>query len=492
MTELTLDNPEYGFYLRLIQRAQKGNQDDKEWMECALDNDPELIGQYLSALGNIASIVNKDAGYILWGIDDKTHELIGTSFNPATAKKGGELLESYLGHMLSKNARFQFYRLHIGEKPIVVAVSSKATAHPLSFAGTEYIRVGSSLKKLRDFPELERVLWLTLSVFSFESDIAVRNLSPQEIDQYIDLSAFYRLLHKPFPHEEADIVKDLTREGILKSQDDGRLSLRNAGVLAFGRDLSIYPALAHKAIRVLRHQATSLSRPAEEREFQKGYALCIDEIIDLIDIWSGREERIVGVTRQSFHPYPIEALREMVANAFIHQDLTMRGSNILIHVYADKVVVQNPGELLCDIRRSIDTTPKSRNEILATLLRHIGIVEEQGSGFDRIEENCADNKMPSLLLESDKDRTVVTLFRRYGYPEFSQSDLIRTCYTYTCLRHYNGLETSNKALRERLGIDEHNAATVSRILKRCVEEGWLKPAQARDDKRMLNYVPYYA
>ena len=105
MTELTLDNPEYGFYLRLIQRAQEGNQDDKEWMECALDDDPELIGQYLSALGNIASIVNKDAGYILWGIDDKSHELIGTSFNPATAKKGGELLESYLGHMLSKNAR---------------------------------------------------------------------------------------------------------------------------------------------------------------------------------------------------------------------------------------------------------------------------------------------------------------------------------------------------------------------------------------------------
>ncbi|MBO5528492.1 MAG: transcriptional regulator, partial [Bacilli bacterium] len=64
--------------------------------------------------------------------------------------------------------------------------------------------------------------------------------------------------------------------------------------------------------------------------------------------------------------------------------------------------------------------------------------------------------------------------------------------TFACLRHFNGLETTTPILRERLGVEDRNAAMVSRILKECVDAGDLKGAESAKDKRSLNYVPFYA
>ena len=491
MIQLLPQDSDYDFLARIVCAA-KDMSAEEEWIEFkGNDEDPERIGQYLAALGNSACLAGKDNGYLIWGIRDATHEIIGTTFNPATAKKGGELLESYLGHMFSKNGHFQFYGLEIDGKKVVVLVIAKATSHPLSFAGTEYVRIGSSLKKLKDYPETERRLWLSLSVFSFETENALPNVTMDRLGEYLDLSAYYLRLRKPYPSELKDIAEDLGRDGLIKKQDDGRFAILNAGALAIGRDLNLFPSIARKGVRVILHDNEYLTSYIDEKVFEQGYALCFEDIASFIDDYGGKKEDISGLNRQSIHPYPIVALRELLGNAFIHQDLTVYGASIIIHLFPSKVAFVNPGSLLCDPKRTVDTQPKSRNERLASILRKMHIVEEQGSGFDRVEERCGEALLPSVAVTTDESSTTVTLYRRKGYKEFTPDDLTRTCYTFACFRHFNGLETNNRALRERLGIEENNAAIASRILKRCVEEGLLYLGPSSVDKRGGNYLPYY-
>ena len=73
---------------------------ETEWLEFKVDNTkPETIGEYISALSNSAALLGKDRAYMLWGVDDANHDVLGTSFNPASCKVGNEELENWLLHL---------------------------------------------------------------------------------------------------------------------------------------------------------------------------------------------------------------------------------------------------------------------------------------------------------------------------------------------------------------------------------------------------------
>jgi len=82
--------------------------------------------------------------------------------------------------------------------------------------------------------------------------------------------------------------------------------------------------------------------------------------------------------------YPEIAIRELVANALIHQDFTIRGTGPMIEIFSDRMEITNPGIPLIDTLRFIDEPPQSRNEALASFMRRVNICEEQGSGIDKI------------------------------------------------------------------------------------------------------------
>lgn len=101
------------------------------------------IGEYISALSNSATICNKEKAYILWGINDKTHEIEGTSFSPKKAKKGNEEIENWLVGGLKPRVDFRFIEVNKDKGKVVVIEIPAAVNTPTSFKGTEFIRVGS-------------------------------------------------------------------------------------------------------------------------------------------------------------------------------------------------------------------------------------------------------------------------------------------------------------------------------------------------------------
>ena len=120
---------------------------ETQWLEFKHNNyDPAMIGQDISALANSAAMCEKGCAYMLWGIDDKTHEIVGTDYNLQTLKKGNQELVNWLRSLLSRNADFEFHAVRMNDKNVGVLIIYRATNQTVMFEKVDYIRVGSYTK----------------------------------------------------------------------------------------------------------------------------------------------------------------------------------------------------------------------------------------------------------------------------------------------------------------------------------------------------------
>ncbi|MDN5470936.1 MAG: putative DNA binding domain-containing protein, partial [Lactococcus lactis] len=158
------------------------SQEESEIIEYKKDNtDPEQIGKYVSALANSAALLGREEAYMIWGIEDNTKNIIGTTFKPKQQKKGGEPFISWLERLLDPRLVIVFEEIHIEDKWVVVMILRMTVGRPISFKTQKYIRSGSSLKNLNDFPEKERELWRSFDARSFEREFAKTNCTEEEI-----------------------------------------------------------------------------------------------------------------------------------------------------------------------------------------------------------------------------------------------------------------------------------------------------------------------
>jgi predicted HTH transcriptional regulator len=182
------------YIVSLIAELLK-HPNETEWLEFKHNNDnPQIIGEYISALSNSAALNGKTNAYMIWGVNDVTHEILGTTFQPSKAKKGNEALENWLLRLLEPKIDFKFYEVTMDEKFLVLLEISPAYRHPVKFAGTEYIRISSHKKILKELPEKERELWRIFDQTPFEREIAAENIPAEKLLMLLDYPACFDLL----------------------------------------------------------------------------------------------------------------------------------------------------------------------------------------------------------------------------------------------------------------------------------------------------------
>lgn len=190
--------------LKILLSELRSLPNETEWVEFKASNGFK-IGEYISSLSNSACIHDKDFGYIVFGIDDKTHRIVGTSFSKSKKVKGNEDLIPWLARLLEPRINFDFHEFEVDGKNVAI-VKIKATQNtPVKFKGVSYIRIGSYNKKLDDFPEKERSIWTKTPRESFEKEIAVHNLNADEVLKIIDYSSYFELTNSPLP-ENRDAI----------------------------------------------------------------------------------------------------------------------------------------------------------------------------------------------------------------------------------------------------------------------------------------------
>lgn len=477
--------------IRKLIDTLRTEPDESEWLEFKRNNDqPQLIGEYLSALSNSACLCGKAHGYLVYGIDDKTHKVVGTTLKPHSAKgKGNEGLEPWLSRLLKPQVDFVILEHAYDGKNVVVFRVDATVNTPVKFAGQAYIRIGEHKYSLKDYPEKERKLWMHTPATPFENGVALKNQSSDDVLNKIAYPEFFDLLQMPLPDNRTGILNKLKEERVI-SEGDEEYIITNQGALLFAKDLTQFPSLVRKAVRIIVYKDDSRLNAEREQVGTKGYAVEFENLVNSIYDKTPANELIEGAIRVDQKMYPIVAIREFLANALIHQDFSLKGVGPMVEIFPCRIEITNPGAPLVSPDRFIDHAPCSRNESLASIMRRMNICEERGSGVDRALSYIELAQLPAPEFQGEPEYTRITLFSHREFREMTRSDRIRACYQHCCLRWVLKDYMSNATLRERFGIKEGNYSMVSRIIKQTIDAGFIKPSEHDNfSNRNRKYIP---
>lgn len=374
---------------------------ETQWLEFKHNNyTPDMIGKDISALANSASLYEKSCAYMLWGIDDETHEIVGTDYDLQTLKKGNQELENWLRSLLSKNADFEFHTVQMAEeKRVGVLIIYKATNQTVMFDKVDYIRVGSYTKRLSEYPAMQAQLWDKIRNSRFEERYAKQDLRLEDALRMLDYSVYFDNCGIIQPTDFAGVAHYMQQDEIVVRQDNGLYAITNLGAILFAKHLSEFPRLSRKAVRIVQYEGNNRLSMLKENIGNKGYAVGFEGLMKFVEALIPTQEPIVGALRENRSAYPILAIREAVANALIHQDFSISGTGPVIEIFEKRIEITNSGTPLVDVRRIIDNPPKSRNEKLASLMRRLRMCEELGSGWDKIVSSCEFAQLPAPKIE---------------------------------------------------------------------------------------------
>jgi predicted HTH transcriptional regulator len=466
---------------------------ETEWVEFKVsDADPQQIGEYISALSNSAALVGKAFAYLVWGVRDIDHAVVGTAFDPGAARVGNEELESWLLRLLEPKIDFRFFGVSVDGHQVVLLEVARAARHPVCFRGQECIRVGSYKKNLKDFPEKERSLWRLFDRMPFEDGIALERASADEVLRLLDYPAFFDLLERPLPSDRDGILLALADDGLIRRSDAGGWDIANLGAVLFAKRLDTFHALKRKAVRVVQYRGSGRAETLKEQVDGRGYACGFEGLIGYINGVLPANEVIEQALRKSVPMFPELAVRELVANALIHQDLFVTGAGPMVEIFEDRIEITNPGEPLVDTERFVDTPPRSRNEALASLMRRVRICEERGSGIDKVLSQVEWFQLPAPLFEKPDGFTRVVLFAHKPLAAMDRAERVRACYLHACLRYVGREYLTNASLRKRFGIDTRNSAIASRIIKEGIEGGVIVADDPGAAPKLMRYLPAWA
>ncbi|WP_197019134.1 ATP-binding protein [Thioalkalivibrio sp. HK1] len=192
------------------------------------------------------------------------------------------------------------------------------------------------------------------------------SLSAQDVVRLLDTQTFFELLGMPYPPDREGVIERLERESLIDRAKDG-YSIRRIGALLLAKRFEDFPfEIGAKAPRVVVYSGNSEITAKLDRIQSEGYAVGFERLMHLVMHQIPQREVIENALRRKIELVPDIPVREMVANALIHQDFTLTGMRVTIEIYADRIEISSPGEPLVPLDRSIDRH-RSRNQRLVSI-----------------------------------------------------------------------------------------------------------------------------
>jgi len=325
----------------------------------------------------------------------------------------------------------------------------------------------------------------------FLAGIALDDLSSDDVVRLLDTPSYFDLLNIPYPAARQAVLDRFERERLL-CKHDGLYGITNLGAVLFAKRLDEFPTVWRKAPRVIIFEGGGKLSTKLDRPETKGYAVGFSGLIDFINSQIKTNEVVGTALRREVKMFPDIAIRELVANALIHQDFEETGTSVTVEVYDDRMEISNPGKPFIPPERFIDEY-QSRNERLADLMRRLGICEEKGSGIDKVVQSAEVYQLPAPDFRAGERRTTVVLFSHKEFKDMDFEDRIRACYQHCCLGYVMNRKMSNQTLRDRFRLVASRAASVSQIIQATVTQGLIKlDDPSNTSKRYAKYVPFWA
>lgn len=420
---------------------------------------------------------------MLLGVADKSpRPVVGTSAfnNPiAMAEKLFEALGFRVDVEEVAHPDGRVVVFHIPARP-------RGTAYHLN--GAYLMRSGESLVPMSE-DQLRRIFaegqpdWL--------EEHAVSGVDAQRVIDLLDTQAFFELLKLPYPKERSSVIDRLERERLVDAQA-GQYSVRRLGALLLAKRLDDFPDLARKAARIIVYSGKSKLETRLDHTETRGYAAGFQNLVAFVMSHLPQNEVIKDALRQEAKLVPDIVIRELVANALIHQDLSITGASVMIEIYSDRVEISNPGEPVVPAVRFIDAY-QSRNERLADLMRRMGVCEEKGSGVDKVISAAEMYQLPAPDFRVGHQRTSAVIFGPRSFDTMDRDERVRACYQHSALRWVMSERMTNQSLRERFHLAVSKSAVVSQVIAAAIEANLIKPdEQVGSSRKYARYLPFWA
>ncbi|MFT8836757.1 ATP-binding protein [Liquorilactobacillus satsumensis] len=456
--------------------------------------DAHQIGEYISALGNSALLSSSPAAYIVWGVKDMSKKIVGTDFEPYKTKAKGNIpLTTYLGTMVDPRVNLDWDELEIdGKKVVLLTIDVEHIFKPIAFGGTEFIRIGTSKKNLKGFPEKERRLWKSFESTKFELEFAITGIPFEKVSALLALDYYQQRRNIPSPANE-NLVSFLISDRVITQTDINSFNITNLGAYTLAKKIANFPTLERRTIRITSYKGNQrLENAFFNRNGQMGIAVSFDNVIKNIMNLIPYEEDYSGPTRKDIPLFPMIAVRELVANALVHQDFSLTGSRPSIEIFDSRLEVSNPGTPLIDPNRFLDFQPKSRNDELAGLLGKLNIVESRGTGIDKIVNSLEKFDLPAMDIKvQGSESTIITLHTKKDFKDMSTTEKTQAIYWHSCLKYVADEQINNASLRARFRLSSNETTAISKAINNAMESGYIKPYDPNAGKRFVKYIPFW-
>jgi ATP-dependent DNA helicase RecG len=292
------------------------------------------------------------------------------------------------------------------------------------------------------------------------------------------------------PNNQFELIRKLILIGAIKDNMEGGYDVLNLGAIILAKDIDDFPSIKGKSVRVVKYSGDDKRKSDLEQEGKRGYAVGFVGLIRFI-MQNSTEEKYVDGIRKRVAMCPEDAVREVVANALIHQDFTQFGTGPVIEIYNNRIEVINPGNSLIEPDRMLDER-KSRNEKLAETMRSLGLCEERGGGLDKAMIAIEDTHLPSPEFIASKDSMRVVLFGPREFDKMSKLEKQRACFFHCVIKWMKHEYMSNASLRERFLLPPEEYQSASAIITDAVRSKRIIPADPAQGKKNAKYIPYWA
>ena len=428
-------------------------------------------------------MANESGGHLLLGVSDKApRPVVGTAAFADPVAMAEKLFQA-VGFRVDIEAV-----AHPDGRVLVFSIPSRPRGTAYHLDGAYLMRSGEALVPMSE-DQLRRIFaegepdWL--------EEHAKLGLDAQQVVEILDVQTFFELMRLPYPTDRAGVVERLLHDRLVDKLEGG-YAVRRLGALLLARRLDDFGPLARKAPRVVTYAGTSKIETRFDHTWTNGYAVGFQTLLQFVMAQLPQNQIIAGALRKEMKLVPEIAMREILANALIHQDFTVGGASVMIEVYSNRVEVSNPGEPVVPVERFIDGY-QSRNEHLADLMRRMGICEEKSSGIDKVVDAAEVYQLPAPDFRAGHRRTCVTIFGPREFSDMDRDDRVRACYQHCALRWVMSERMTNQTLRKRFHLPESKSASVSQAITAAIEAGLIKlDEKVGGSRKYARYLPFWA
>ncbi|MDE5881023.1 MAG: putative DNA binding domain-containing protein [Muribaculaceae bacterium] len=376
--------------------------------------DANSLGEYISALSNGATLDNEDYGYLFFGVDDTTLDIVGTTFDPTAQKvsfkldKSSKIPNQYLEMGLRQyiapkiNFNIKSFTANNG-KNVVAFIIPSAKEEPTYFMGKAYVRVDSCKTDLKSYPAWVRQIYNARKDWSAEivEEATINDLDPKAITQALDGYC------QRFPHKAEDAREKWSVSEFLdhaKVTINGRIT--RTALLLLGKEESAH-YLNHIAQIVWRLDA------GEERAATIFHPPFLLSAINVRKTIRNYQFKIFPNNAQlpaEVWKYDNRSILEALHNCIMHQDYTMN-ERIIVNEYVDKLVFTNAGAFYDgayeDYVEGKKTPKRYRNQFLSNAMVNLKMVDSQGFGIHDMYQHQRDRFLPMPDYDHSSESSVI-------------------------------------------------------------------------------------